>query len=130
MRGLQPGEKRRTRIEPINAYGERTDELIFSLPLQSVPSGMEVSPDAVVPLSNGMRARVIEVTDTEVRLDANHELAGKALTFDMELVQFVELELQPVASGLRRAVFSMGCFWGMFLSFISSVPLFLCLGFY
>jgi peptidylprolyl isomerase len=30
---------------------------------------------------------VAEVTETEIILDANHPLAGKALTFDVELVE-------------------------------------------
>lgn len=39
-----------------------------------------------VQLSNGASATIKEITDTEVVLDANHMLAGKALTFDVELV--------------------------------------------
>ena len=33
-----------------------------------------------------MYAVISEVTDTEVTLDANHELAGKDLVFDIEIV--------------------------------------------
>ena len=32
------------------------------------------------------QATVVEVTDSEIVLDANHPLAGKALTFDIEVV--------------------------------------------
>jgi FKBP-type peptidyl-prolyl cis-trans isomerase 2 len=32
------------------------------------------------------QAVVVEVTDSELVLDANHPLAGKALTFDVEVV--------------------------------------------
>ena len=37
-------------------------------------------------LSNGAPATVVEVTDTAVRIDANHPLAGKALNFEIEVV--------------------------------------------
>lgn len=62
-------------------------------------------------------ATVIEVTETHVRIDANHELAGKALTFDMELVSIEDPVLAPPAQGLERAVFGLGCFWGAELAF-------------
>lgn len=40
-----------------------------------------------VQLSNGLTATVAEVTAEHVVIDANHTLAGKDLTFDVELVQ-------------------------------------------
>ena len=52
-----------------------------------------------------MVAKVMKVTDKEVTLDLNHELAGKALTFDVELV-----ELSP-ADKMAKATFGAGCFW-------------------
>lgn len=67
-----------------------------------------------MPLSNGMSATVVGFTDDGIKLDANHELAGKALTFDMELVGFAEKVLGPPAENLRRAIFGLGCFWGRF----------------
>ena len=36
-------------------------------------------------LDNGMDAVVTGLSETEVEIDANHELAGQALTFAMEL---------------------------------------------
>ena len=34
-----------------------------------------------------MIASVLKLTEKEVTLDLNHELAGKALTFDVELME-------------------------------------------
>jgi peptidylprolyl isomerase len=41
--------------------------------------------------SDGQAVQVVvaERTETEVTLDANHPLAGKALVFDVELVEIV-----------------------------------------
>jgi FKBP-type peptidyl-prolyl cis-trans isomerase len=52
--------------------------------VQGTPAGLEAG--VAVQLSNGARAVVKDVTDSAVVLDANHELAGKALTFDVELM--------------------------------------------
>lgn len=86
--------------------------MIISIPRDTVPEGMTLSPGIKVPLSNGMMALVLEVNDKEIKLDANHELAGKALTFDMELVGFQDTVLGSPQAGLKRAVFGLGCFWG------------------
>lgn len=112
MKGLKVGDSRRTRIEAKRAYGERSDEMLVSLAVSSVPSGMDLNVGSAVNLSNGMKAMVTEMDEREVRLDANHELAGQALTFDMELMGFEENILQAPTAGLKRAVFGLGCFWG------------------
>lgn len=124
MRGLSPGESRRTNIDPERAYGPYSDELVFSIQNSELPTGLELKKGMRVPLSNGMQASVVDITDTGYRLDANHELAGKTLTFDMELVSFIEAVLAPPSEGQQRAVFGLGCFWGMFLLCLSSYLVF------
>lgn len=106
------GESRRTRIEAALAYGERSEELIISVKRSSVPAEMKLKVGNRVPLSNGMTALVMEMNEERIRLDANDELAGKALTLDMQLVAFSDAVLARVADGLHRGVFALGCFWG------------------
>lgn len=83
VRGLGVGESRTVRIEPADAYGERRDELIGRVDAEKAPDGLNAG-DAV--MVGQQQATVVEVTDSEVVLDANHPLAGKALTFDVEVV--------------------------------------------
>ncbi|KAG1665394.1 hypothetical protein FOA52_015804 [Chlamydomonas sp. UWO 241] len=82
--GLEVGETRQSRIEPTEAYGERDDKMMMVFPKAQAPEGIEAG--VGVQLSNGMIAKVEKVTDTEITLDLNHELAGQHLTFDVELM--------------------------------------------
>lgn len=86
----------------------------MSVKRSKVEAQMEVKVGNRVGLSNGMTAVVVHINDECIRLDANDELAGKALTFDIQLVAFNEAVLGAVAHGLQRAVFALGCFWGKF----------------
>lgn len=84
VRGLAVGESRTVRIEPEDAYGEYTEEAVIDFPADSAPDGLQVGDP--VTLGNGGRGTVLEITDEFVKIDANHPLAGEALTFEIELV--------------------------------------------
>lgn len=47
-----------------------------------------LAPELVVELANGSRAMVIDLTDEFVRMDANSFVAGRELSFEIELVSF------------------------------------------
>jgi FKBP-type peptidyl-prolyl cis-trans isomerase 2 len=85
VHGMAVGDTVTVRIEPEDAYGQYRDDLIVSVPRQNVPDDVEVG-DSLQSASGGGGGVVVEVTDTYVRIDANPELAGKALTFEIEVV--------------------------------------------
>ena len=82
--GLAVGESRKVRIEPAEAYGERRDDLVLEVPADQAPAGLSVGDQ--VQLQSGAVAVVEAVTPETVTIDANHPLAGQALTFEIELV--------------------------------------------
>lgn len=84
VRGMRVGESRTVRMEPAEAYGERRDELILSFPINQLPEGATEG-DSVF-FTNGGQAVILEVTGETFTVDANHRLAGQALTFEIELV--------------------------------------------
>ena len=84
LRRMCAGERTTVRIEPADAYGERLQERIYEVPRDDVPEARQ--PGDQVRLAGGAPAMVVEVTDHVVSLDANHPLAGKALTFEIELI--------------------------------------------
>lgn len=84
VRGMAVGETVTVRIEAADAYGESRDDLIIDFPRDQAPDDVAVGNR--LQLSNGAPAIVIAVTETTVTIDANHELAGKTLIFEIELV--------------------------------------------
>ena len=88
---MQVGEKKTVHIPAADAYGEHNPEMVLTFPAEQVPNIDEIEKGMKLFLStpNGMPvpAVVIDVTPEAVTLDANHELAGKDLNFDIELVE-------------------------------------------
>lgn len=91
---MQVGEKKTVHIPADQAYGERRDDLVISFPRAKVPNADEMHTGDKVMLSGPMGqpipAVIAEVTDEAVTVDANHELAGKPLVFEIELVEVEE----------------------------------------
>lgn len=82
--GMAVGEKKTFRLEPEQAYGERREDLIITVPAENAPEGLQAGQQ--VALGNAP-ATVVRVEENgDVVVDANHRLAGEALTFDIEVV--------------------------------------------
>lgn len=65
--------------------GEWREDMTAKVPAADAPA--ELQEGVQVQLSNGLQAIVAEVTREHVVIDANHALAGKDLTFEVELVK-------------------------------------------
>ena len=88
--GMAVGETRTVRVEAEDAYGPHHPERVQAVDRAAVPDHIPTEPGTQlqVQTQDGQALNVVvaEVTETEVILDANHPLAGKALTFEVELV--------------------------------------------
>lgn len=89
--GLQPGESTTTTIPADQAYGDYQEEMVFSVDRGQLPQGMEPQVGEQYQMRQGDdQALLVTVADTDdetVTFDANHPLAGKDLTFTIELVR-------------------------------------------
>ncbi len=89
--GMNIGEKKTITISPENAYGEKKEEAIIEFPKANIPADMKLEPGMKLQLHNeaGQPFPVVvtDIKEEVVLLDANHELAGKELIFDIELVE-------------------------------------------
>jgi peptidylprolyl isomerase len=89
--GMAVGETRSVRVEPAEAYGEHDPSRIQAVPLASVPDHIPTEPGTQLQVQTRdgqtVNVTVAGKSDEELHLDANHPLAGKALTFEVELVE-------------------------------------------
>jgi len=92
--GMAAGDKKTVTIPAAEAYGEPQDEMVLQVGRDQLPPGLdpEDGDSLVMQTGDGMELPVMvrEVTDEYVVLDANHPLAGEALTFEIELVEIAQ----------------------------------------
>lgn len=81
------GENKVIEINPTEAYGEYNNELIVEVSKNNVPENVEVGMmlQTFGPMGPSV-VKVLEIKDEVVVIDANHPLAGKKLTFELEVV--------------------------------------------
>ncbi len=88
--GLEPGQTASAHIPAAEGYGERDDQRVINVPREQLPAGMEPQIGQKLQMKgDGGQTMVVTVTQTNdeaITLDANHPLAGKDLSFEIELV--------------------------------------------
>ena len=88
--GMEIGESKTVTIPAHRAYGAKRDELILDFPRSDLPAGIEPQVGQHLQMSTpdgqAFQVEVVGASPEGVVLDANHPLAGKDLTFDIELV--------------------------------------------
>ena len=88
--GMSVGQAKREKIEPERGYGDRHEELVFTVGRDQLPPGDDIEPGDMLQVGFGQEraatVQVVEIGKEMVTLDANHPLAGKTLLFDLEVV--------------------------------------------
>ena len=91
--GMSPGDSRTTTIPANEAYGPRREELVMVVERNQLPADLkpEVGQQLQLNRPDGQTfvVTVGDVAESSVTLDANHVLAGKDLTFDIQLTEIV-----------------------------------------
>ena len=90
IKGMAVGDTKTVDIPAAEAYGERNDEYLLKVGRDQLPAHIkaEVGMTLQVQGEAGQQAlvTVTEMNDETVTLDGNHPLAGKDLSFEIELV--------------------------------------------
>ncbi len=88
--GLSVGDTTTTNIPANEAYGERNPEMIVEVPKNQLPTEIEAKVSMQLQLNqpNGQAipVQITEVNEDTITIDANHPLAGKNLSFEIEIV--------------------------------------------
>jgi peptidylprolyl isomerase len=91
--GMDTGETKTSKIPADKAYGPHRKEMVVEVDRKEIPDNikLEIGQHLQIPQKNkkSIIVRVAEISEEKVTLDANHPLAGKDLTFDIELVEIV-----------------------------------------
>lgn len=91
---MKVGDKKSIHLMPSEAYGEKDPDAIFSIAIKDLPGSEELEEGMHVYLTNAygqpFPVMVAGKTDTDITFDANSEMAGKELNFDIELVEIEE----------------------------------------
>ncbi len=83
--GMKIGETKTVSIEPKDAYGERDQAKLLTIKKDQIPDADQYKVGMQVMSQNGQIFKVYEVKKDEIVFDANHELAGKTLIFDITI---------------------------------------------
>jgi peptidylprolyl isomerase len=102
--GMTIGERKTVVIPAEKAYGAHRDDHVLDFPKSNIPEGMEVEEGTQLELMdqdrNPIPAVCIEVLEDIVKIDVNHPLAGKTLTFDIEILKTgLEPDLHSCSAG-------------------------------
>ena len=91
--GMEPGESKIVRIASNQAYGRHNPEKVIQVSRSKMPEGLEqeigMRVQGSMPDGQTVEFTIVSLTESEVTLDGNHSLAGKDLTFDIELLEIV-----------------------------------------
>lgn len=119
IEGMEPGDKFEITLSPADGYGESDPNRIIDLPKSAFEVEGQVRKDLlvpgnVIPMLNGMGGVVpgvvLEVSADSVKMDLNHQMAGKTLHFTGEIISVREATEKELTEGLHgEFAHSCGC---------------------
>jgi peptidylprolyl isomerase len=88
---MEVGEKKTIHIPAADAYGERREEMVLQFERSQLPEDLEPAVGMGLqmqgPEGQPVPVTVTAVDEENITIDANHQLAGQNLNFELELVE-------------------------------------------
>lgn len=94
MIGMEIGETKTVAIPPEEAYGQREEALVQTMPrdkfrLSGAEPELGLAIEMRTPDGHSIPVVITKLNETSVTLDANHPLAGETLHFALRLVEII-----------------------------------------
>mgnify|MGYP001619037040 CR=1 FL=1 len=88
IKEMKLNEEKTIKINAKEAYGDRDERMVVSVPRDKFPPEIEVGGTLVLKGPEGQRmpAKIKDIKENEVIIDLNHPLAGKDLNFKVNVV--------------------------------------------
>ncbi|MBT8051825.1 MAG: peptidylprolyl isomerase [Gammaproteobacteria bacterium] len=102
MAGRDIGDAFEVTVEPVEAYGERNPNNVQRIPAKHFPNARKLKAGQFVELqtkAGPIQAVIVKVGRFNVDVDANHPLAGQALTFDVEIKDLRDATQEEIDHG-------------------------------
>ena len=91
--GMTPGETKTVVITADKAYGPHVADMVIDVDRSQLPEHMTPEIGQVmqlhVPDNDPVRVMITGISESKITLDANHPMAGKDLTFEIQLIEIV-----------------------------------------
>jgi FKBP-type peptidyl-prolyl cis-trans isomerase 2 len=87
--GMDAGDTEVVTVPPEKGYGERTAERVVEYDreqLEEMLQGAELVEGLQLQTEQGLPGEVVDVGESAVKVDFNHELAGETLEFEVEVL--------------------------------------------
>ena len=101
--GLGVGESLQVTVAAKDAYGEFDPEQVVDIPLDEFPEEICVEPGVELEMKdqddNMLFAKIVSVGKSRAKLDFNHPLAGKELTFNVTIVDLRQSTAEELEHG-------------------------------
>lgn len=103
MAGKSSGDTFEVTVEPADAYGERREDAIQRVSAKHFRKDARLEPGQLVMLNTKeqgqIQATVVKVGRFNIDVDTNHPLAGKSLTFGVEVTDIREATDEEISHG-------------------------------
>ena len=107
LEGRAAGDKVDVTLPPEQAYGRRRDNAVQRVPIKHLLTKGRLRPGMAVKINTEQGARdatVVKVGKFNVDVDTNHPLAGRAITFELEVLSVRAASAEELAHGHAHGV--------------------------